>query len=567
MPWPWISPQRWPHCHKAPRSCRWGLGKQQGKKYEKKLGQQKQMHSTQKKEGRLNTDSFSPPKDVTWNFSRKSMGNCRSLWKPSFGAWSGVPAVECWSSRWSMLGPSASSVLPGSSGSRWKRLSEQTWLQLRKKKKKNNKSIFFEWTQLWMSFLFRFLDSGGNKNSHPPSYCSGPGHHCDLLLAVGSGLLLLLEQAQPAQPVGAVVFCCWLLQVDSTWHIFFSCVFLLHVWEKEFGISLNWESFFPKASPMLGFSFSLLDGSRRGGGARSDGTLVWTGCMMMERDGCDTGWMWYRMGVIRDGCEIRDRCAKRDGCDTGWVWYGTGVDGCCSGMDGRERDWDWVWTGVDGGCGWNREGKMEGSETDVDGGVDGWVWTGVDGCGRGCGWKMEGSETGCGAVWTGVWMEQGWEDGGVGVGGGADGGEREWVRTGVDGDCVWCDGSESGGERDWVWTGVDGGADGAWKEMGGSEALCGLVWMEVWVADGGGETGSGWLWTAVWVECFVVGWNIQEIEVEGLLVEMIVGERGAGVGGQRSCTKRVSGLVSNMLRCGLKYSKNWGWRGCRWRWS
>ena len=46
--------------------------------------------------------------------------------------------------------------------------------------------------------------------------------------------------------------------------------------------------FFPKASPMLGFSFSLLEG---GGGARIDRTLVWTGCMMMERDGCDTGWM------------------------------------------------------------------------------------------------------------------------------------------------------------------------------------------------------------------------------------------------------------------------------------
>ena len=37
---------------------------------------------------------------------------------------------------------------------------------------------------------------------------------------------------------------------------------------------------------------------------------------------------------------------------------------------------------------------------------------------------------------------------------------------------------------------------------------------------------------------------------------IILGERGVVVGGQRSCTKHVSGLVSNMLRCGLKYSGN-----------
>ena len=36
-------------------------------------------------------------------------------------------------------------------------------------------------------------------------------------------------------------------------------------------------------------------------------------------------------------------------------------------------------------------------------------------------------------------------------------------------------------------------------------------------------------------------------------MEMIVGERGVDVGGQRSGTKHVSGLVSNMLRCGVKY--------------
>ena len=39
-------------------------------------------------------------------------------------------------------------------------------------------------------------------------------------------------------------------------------------------------------------------------------------------------------------------------------------------------------------------------------------------------------------------------------------------------------------------------------------------------------------------------------------MEMILGERGVVVGGQRSFTKHVSGLVSNMLRCGLKYSGN-----------
>ena len=49
-----------------------------------------------------------------------------------------------------------------------------------------------------------------------------------------------------------------------------------------------------------------------------------------------------------------------------------------------------------------------------------------------------------------------------------------------------------------------------------------------------------------------------EIEVEGVAdeMEMILGERGVVVGGQRSCTKHVSWLVSNMLRCGLKYSGN-----------
>ena len=217
--------------------------------------------------------------------------------------------------------------------------------------------------------------------------------------------------------------------------------------------------FFPKASPMLGFSFSLLEG---GGGARTDRTLVWTGCMMMERDGCDTGWMWYGMGVmgvwygicvlymgwvwygmgvIRDGC---DGCVIR-----GWVWYGMGVMGVDGGEDGRWRERDGVWTGVDGGV----DGRWRGARR------------GVDGCGRRCGWKMERPCT---------------------------------------------------------------------KHVSGlvSNMLrCGLKYSGNW------------------------GWK-------GLQMEMMLGERGVVVGGQRSCTKHVSGLVSNMLRCGLKYSRNWGWRGC-----
>ena len=123
--------------------------------------------------------------------------------------------------------------------------------------------------------------------------------------------------------------------------------------------------------------------------------------------------------------------------------------------DGRERDG--VWMGVrmeDGGsetgCGRVWTGvRMEdgGSETGcgLDGGVDGrckGARRGVDGCGRWCGRKMAGSETGCGRVWTVVRMED-------------------------------------GGEGDRVWTGVDGGEE--WK-MEKSETGCGRVWT-------GGEDG------------------------------------------------------------------------------
>ena len=82
---------------------------------------------------------------------------------------------------------------------------------------------------------------------------------------------------------------------------------------------------------------------------------------------------------------------------------------------------------------------------------------------------------------------------------------------------------EDGGERDGAWTGVDGGEDGRCR--GGVD---GRRWGCGWKMEGG-EMGRGPAWT---------------------------GERGAAVGGQRMCTKHVSGLVSNMLRCGLKYSGN-----------
>ena len=55
---------------------------------------------------------------------------------------------------------------------------------------------------------------------------------------------------------------------------------------------------------------------------------------------------------------------------------------------------------------------------------------------------------------------------------------------------------------------------------------------------------------SLWVEIF------KTLRLKGLQMEMMLGERGVVVGGQRSCTKHVSQLVSNMLRCGLKYSGN-----------
>ena len=242
------------------------------------------------------------------------------------------------------------------------------------------------------------------------------------------------------------------------------------------GISVRF-ILFPKASPMLGFSFSLLKK-----GVERDRTGPW----------CGRGvWWWSGMGVIRMGVM--------------GVWYGIGV---LNGM-GVIRD------GYDGcGRGWGL--KMEGARLCVDGCADG-TGTGarldVDGRGQGCGWnrdrKMEGSaagrggvrdgnEIGCGPVWTG----RGWkmEGGGVWVRGRTEEGrERDWVWTGVDGGVdgtetgarVWMGGVdggrgrrvwiEDGGERDWVWSGVDGGG---WKMRGARLCVDGCWWKRAWVWTG-----------------------------------------------------------------------------------
>ena len=54
---------------------------------------------------------------------------------------------------------------------------------------------------------------------------------------------------------------------------------------------------------------------------------------------------------------------------------------------------------------------------------------------------------------------------------------------------------------------------------------------------------------SLWVEIF------KKLRLKGLQMEMILGKMGVVVGGQGPCTKHVSGLVSNMLRCVLKYSR------------
>ena len=149
---------------------------------------------------------------------------------------------------------------------------------------------------------------------------------------------------------------------------------------------------------------------------------------------------------------------------------------------------------------------------------------------------------------------------------------------------------EDGGERDGVWTGVDGVEDGRWRgarrgvdrcglgedgrwrgwKMEGSETRCGWVWTWVRMEDGGEPEGakySGKLrlkglqmdmivrekkWTEVVDEaCFRVSLKhaslrseiFKKIGVEGDADGHLLGEKGVVVGGQRSCTKHVSGLV------------------------
>ena len=175
---------------------------------------------------------------------------------------------------------------------------------------------------------------------------------------------------------------------------------------------------------------------------------------------------------------------------------------------------------------------------------------------------MEGSETGCGRLWTVVWMEDG---GSVDV----DGRRRE-ARLGVDvWTVVWM---EDGGERDLVWTGVDGcgrwcGVDGVdeigrgrvWMEDGrrrgarlGVEGCgrCGAVWTGVWMEDRGERH---WVWTGVggvggcgrgkrglvellYEACFRVSLKHASAEIfrkrrlKGLQMEMHPGGRGGSCG-------------------------------------
>ena len=109
------------------------------------------------------------------------------------------------------------------------------------------------------------------------------------------------------------------------------------------------------------------------------------------------------------------------------------------------------------------------------------------------GGEDEGRETGRGRVWTGVRVED-------------------------------------GGGQDGAWTGVDGGKGGSmWADRGRARSMF----------QGSSQT------------CFIVA---QEIEVEGVADGDDSGREGGSlVAEQRPCTKHVSGLVSNMLRCGLKY--------------
>ena len=128
----------------------------------------------------------------------------------------------------------------------------------------------------------------------------------------------------------------------------------------------------------------------------------------------------------------------------------------------------------------------------------------MDGCGRGCGWKMEGSETGEDWVWTGVCME--------------DEGERG---LGVDG---------------WVWSGVwtERGTDGGQRPC--TKHVSGLVsnMLRFGVDDPGGKGGSCGRPEVVYEACFGVSlkhasfWDeiFRKLKLKPLQMEMTLGERG-----------------------------------------
>ena len=87
--------------------------------------------------------------------------------------------------------------------------------------------------------------------------------------------------------------------------------------------------------------------------------------------------------------------------------------------------------------------------------------------------------------------------------------------------------------------------------MEGSETGCGRVWTVVRMEDGGSETGCGRVWTGVSGGTETGrgrGEKLRKLRLKQLQMKMIVGESGVDVGGQRPCTKHVSGLVSNMLQ-------------------
>ena len=75
----------------------------------------------------------------------------------------------------------------------------------------------------------------------------------------------------------------------------------------------------------------------------------------------------------------------------------------------------------------------------------------------------------------------------------------------------------------------------------GEREPCG--WGCQWKTEGS-EIGREAVWMGVWME--------DGVEREGVWRGVDGGKGGVVAGGQRPCTKHASGLVSNMLRCGLK---------------